>query len=80
MDLYEELMNKLHELDVCVRMLRETGSEYADAEREYKVRLRAECLALRDEGMPVTLIQLTAHGIPEVAELRHKRDLARVIA
>lgn len=79
MDLYQELMGKMRDLDYCIRELRKNGSALADAERDYKVRLRAECLALRDEGMPVTLIQLTAYGIPEVAELRHRRDMAEAV-
>lgn len=78
MDLYGELWLKLRQLDWCVKQLRVNGSALADAEREYKVRLRAECLALRDEGMPVTLIQLVAYGVEEVAELRHQRDLCQV--
>lgn len=79
MDLYSELRMKMQQLDECTKQLRVNGSALADAEMEYKVRLRAECLALRDEGMPVTLIQLTAYGIPEIAELRHARDLCDVI-
>lgn len=78
MDLYQELLQKRADLDYCIKQLRINGSALADAEREYKVRLRAECLALRDEGMPVTLIQLTAYGVEEVAELRHRRDLCQV--
>lgn len=77
--LYSELQTKQHDLDVSVRMLRETGTALADAERDYKVRLRAESLALRDSGMPVTLIQLTVYGIEEVADLRHRRDIAEVV-
>lgn len=78
-NLYNELQAKQHDLDVSVRMLRETGTALADAERDYKIRLRAESLALRDSGMPVTLIQLTVYGIEEVAELRHRRDKAEVV-
>lgn len=78
-NLYTELQAKQHDLDVSIRMLRETGTALADAERDYKIRLRAEALALRDSGMPVTLIQLTVYGIEEVAALRHERDKAEVI-
>lgn len=79
MDLYGELWLKLRQLDWCVKQLRINGSALADAEREYRIRLRAECLALRDEGMPVTLIQQTVRGVPEIADLRHARDYASVI-
>ena len=79
MDLLQELMDKIRDLDTCIKLLREHGSNLAQAEHDYKIRLRAECLALRDEGMPVTLIQLTAYGIPAVAKLRHERDVAQVV-
>jgi len=78
-DLYTELQNKRNDLNKCVRELRKTGSALARAEREYKVRLRAESLALRDQGMPVSLINLVVYGVEEVAELREKRDVAQVI-
>lgn len=78
-DLYSELQQKRHDLSVCIRKLRETGSALAEAERAYKVMLRAESLTLRDEGMPVTLIQLTVYGVESVAKLREERDKAEVI-
>lgn len=78
-DLYTELQQKRHDLSVCIRKLRETGSALAEAERAYKVMLRAESLILRDEGMPVTLIQLTVYGVESVAKLREERDKAEVI-
>ena len=79
MELYQELQQKTHELDVSIKALRETGTEYAQAERAYKVKLREECLKLRDQGMPVTLIDKICYGIPSVAELRFKRDIAEVV-
>ena len=79
MELYQELQQKTHELDVSIKALRKTGTEYAQAERAYKVKLREECLKLRDQGMPVTLIDKICYGIPSVAELRFKRDNAEVV-
>lgn len=76
MDLWQEILQKRRDLDYCIKQLRANGTAYAEAERAYKVRLRAECLALRNEGMPVTLIQLTVYGVPEVADLRFERDKA----
>lgn len=78
-DLYTERQDKQRDLNKCVRELRKTGSALARAEREYKVRLRAESLALRDQGMPVSLINLVVYGVEEVAELREKRDIAQVV-
>lgn len=79
MELYQELQQKTHELDVSIKALRKTGTEYAQAERAYKVKLREECLKLRDQGMAVGMIDKTCYGIPSVAELRFKRDIAEVV-
>lgn len=78
-DLYTELQEKRRDLNTCIRKLRETGSALAEAERAYKVMLRAESLALRDDGTPVTLIQLVIYGVEKVAELREQRDKAQVL-
>ena len=79
MELYQELQQKTHELDVSIKALRKTGTEYAQAERAYKVKLREECLKLRDQGLAVGMIDKTCYGIPSVAELRFKRDIAEVV-
>lgn len=79
-DLYNELQQKIKELNVSIKKLRETGTEYAEAERDYKITLRQEALKLRAEkGMPVTLIQQVVYGVPEVAEKRFKRDVKEAI-
>ena len=79
-DLYNELVKKTNELNVSIKKLRETGTDYAEAERDYKITLRQEALKLRAEkGMPVTLIQQVVYGVPEVAEKRFKRDVAEAI-
>ena len=79
MDLYNELQSKTRQLDVAIKQLRTTGTEYAQAERSYKVLLREECLKLRDSGMAVGMIDKTCYGIPSVAEARFKRDIAEVV-
>jgi len=77
-DLYLTLQQKTRELDVSVRSLRKNGNAYAEAERDYKVHLRQECLRLRDEGMAIGMIDKVAYGIPSVAEKRFLRDVAKV--
>lgn len=79
MDLYTELELKLSSLDKSVKMLRKTGEAYALAEKDYKIALRQECLKLRDEGTAIGIISLTCYGIPSIAELRFKRDVAESI-
>ena len=78
-DLYLELQSKTKQLDVSIRALRKSGTDYAEAERAYKVLLRTECLKLRDEGMAIGMIDKTCYGIPSVAEARFKRDVAEVV-
>lgn len=79
MELYEELESLTRQLDVSIKSLRKTGSDYAIAEKKYKVLLRLECLKLRDEGIAVGMITLICYGIPSVAEARFKRDVAESI-
>ena len=76
MDLYEELKTKIQQLEDSVLQLRTNGTAYAQAEKDYKVLLRQECLKLRDEGMAIGMIDKTCYGIPSVAEARYKRDVA----
>ena len=79
MDLAIELQEKTVKLDASIRMLRQNGTAYAEAERDYKVILREECLKLRDQGMPVGLIDKICYGIPRVAEARFQRDISEVV-
>lgn len=74
--LYNELQQKTKELETSIRLLRKNGTAYAEAEKDYKILLRIECLKLRDEGMAVGMIDKTCFGIPSVAEARFKRDVA----
>ena len=79
MELEQELAMKTKQLDKSVLELRQSGTEYAEAERNYKVLLRQECLKLRDEGMAIGMIDKTCYGIPSVAEARFKRDVAEAV-
>lgn len=79
MDLFNELQSKTKELEISIKSLRQTGTNYAQAEKDYKVLLRQECLKLRDEGMAIGMIDKTCYGIPSVAEARFKRDVAEAV-
>lgn len=78
-DLYLELQAKTKQLDASIRQLRKSGTDYAQAERDYKVLLREECLKLRDGGMAIGLIDKTCYGIPKVADARFRRDVAETV-
>lgn len=79
MDLDIELEQKKKQLEISIKSLRQTGTAYAEAERDYKVLLRQECLKLRDEGMAIGMIDKTCYGIPSVAEARFRRDVAEAV-
>lgn len=78
-DLMKSLESKSAELTQSIKMLRKNGTLYAQAEKDYKILLRQECLKLRDEGMAVGMIDKTCYGIPSVAEARFKRDVAEAV-
>lgn len=78
-DLFNELQTKTKQLEISIKTLRQSGTDYAQAERNYKVLLRQECLKLRDEGMAIGMIDKTCYGIPSVAEARFKRDVAEAV-
>lgn len=79
MDLYNDLQQKIKELDICIKDLRRNGTSYAQAEKDYKILLRQEVLKLRDEGIAIGVIDKTCYGIPSVAEARFKRDVAETV-
>ena len=78
-ELIQELQAKTRQLEASIKLLRQNGTAYAQAERDYKILLRQECLKLRDEGMAIGMINMTAYGIPSVAEARFKRDVAETV-
>ena len=78
-DLYAELQSKTRQLDMSIKQLRQSGTDYAKAERDYKIILRSECLRLRDEGMAIGMIDKTCYGIQSVADARFKRDVAEAV-
>lgn len=78
-ELMNELQQKQKQLTVSVKELRKSGTSYAEAERDYKVCLAKECLKLRDEGMPVTLIDKVCYGDKNVADKRFNRDVCEAV-
>lgn len=69
----------MKQLEVSVKQLRKSGTDYAEAERTYKMVLTQECLRLRDEGMAIGLIDKIAYGFPKVADARFDRDVKSAI-
>lgn len=78
-NLVEEVFKLNQELTASIKRLADNGKALAQAEKDYKMALREEVLVLRAEKMAVTLIDLVIYGVPRVAELRLKRDIAKTI-
>ena len=78
-DLYQELEQKTKALEISIKQLRKSGEEYAQAEKDYKILLRKECLKLRSEGEAIGMIDKICYGIPSVADARFKRDVAKEV-
>lgn len=78
-DLYQEIQQKTKELAVSIKQLRKSGSEFAEAERDYKILLRTEALKLREQNMAVGMIDKVVLGIPEVAQARFNRDIKETV-
>lgn len=79
MDLVNEVLKLNSELTASIRRLKENGGNLAEAEKLYKIELHKEVLRLKEEKTPATLINLIIYGVPKVAELRFKRDIAETI-
>lgn len=70
MDLYITLQDKLNDLNVAVKELRKTATEYAEAYKTYRVLLAKKMLELKAEGMAITLAGDVARGDEEIAEAK----------
>lgn len=71
-----EIQQKRTELATAEKMLDEAGETKARTEKAYQMTKSAEVFKLRDQGMPVGIIDMTIRGIPSVAEARYQRDIA----
>ena len=70
MDLLNELTSKLKDLDISIKSLRKTGSDYAEAYTKYRVALAQELMKLKKEGYAITLAGDIARGNPDIAHLK----------
>lgn len=71
MDLLEQIINLQTTLNTSIKMLRQTGQEYADAQRIYRQKLSEEILKLEAQGRPVTNLIYIARGTKEVANAKY---------
>ena len=79
LSLYNELQQKIQMLDVAVKELRNRGTAFSQAERDYRVALRKAILDERSKGTPVTIISDICRGRDDIAQLRFERDCAETL-
>lgn len=79
MDLYNQLSALVDQLNISIRSLRKTGTEYAEAERDYRMALSEEILRMEAEGRPVTNLYNIARGKKAVAEAKYKQIATETI-
>lgn len=77
-DLMYELQQARTDLDKSIKLLRKHGTAYAQAEHDYQVIKAQTVLVMKSNGCPVTEINLSIKGQPQVAEAMLKRDVAKV--
>lgn len=77
MDLVNEINALSQKMTEGVRLMAKYGREFAQAEQDYQIAKMQEVLRLKDEGTPVTLIQLMIKGA--VAKEMFQRDAAEVM-
>lgn len=74
-----EIEEKRKYLDKAIEKLKANGIDLAQKEKDYKIALNKKALVLREEEMPVTLINQVIYGYEDIAELRYQRDVAQTI-
>lgn len=70
MDIYNEIQQKNEELRNAVASLSQTGRNYAEAYKTYRILLAQELLRLKNDGMAVTIAYDIARGNEDVANAK----------
>lgn len=78
-DLYDELREKMNLCDQAAKEIRSRGIDLATKESAYKQAAAKKILALRAEGVPVTIIGDLVRGDEIVSNTRFERDCAEVL-
>lgn len=79
MDLYNELQDKIEKLNVSIKSLRKTGSEYAEAYTNYRIKLAEKLVELKESGMPVTIAYDVARGQKDIAKEKYEEIVKEAI-
>lgn len=77
--LYQELEDRFANLDALLVQLRDSGCQYAENEKNYRIALRKAELLERSAGMPASLTGDLSRGREDVALLKERRDCSEAI-
>lgn len=78
MELWIEIEDKQKMLNKAISELAQNGYKLAECERDYKIAVNKKALELRNQDVPVTLINQVIYGYEDIAKLRFERDTAEV--
>lgn len=79
MDLFSDLEQRIKELNISIKSLRKTGSDYAEAYKEYRIKLATKLVELKNNGMPVTIAYDVARGDQEIAKAKYNEIVKEAI-
>ena len=79
MDLFQELWKINDLLKKALEQYKTRGSEYAKAQRDYRVMLRQTILKLRADGTPTTILSDLARGDDDVAAAKEQEIIAKTL-
>ena len=68
MDLWGEIQECMRLLDLALKEAKVRGAAMVKAEADYYTAKAQVAFALKEQGTPVTLIEMTVKGVPEVTE------------
>ncbi|HHV27948.1 MAG TPA: hypothetical protein GXX63_12245 [Tissierellia bacterium] len=75
-DIGKAIYGTSQQIQKGVKSLYDHAKAYAEAEQQYRMQLAREIMRLRDEKLPVTVINDVARG--NLAKVKYKRDLAEL--
>lgn len=74
--LHQAIDEALCNTEECIDEMHSLGIDKAQARKDYRIAYSKEILAMRNAGMPATIIADVVKGFPHIAELRFKLECA----
>lgn len=78
-DLQVEMTKLRNDLNKAITIIRSRGQIKAKTERDYRVAVAKEILKLREQSIPVTIINDLVRGNETIADLKLERDISETL-